>query len=309
MNLINFMEKFPDETSCRQQFKLFRDREGVICKKCKCTEHYWLSTIEQYKCKKCGFRTTLRSGTVMENSKLPFRYWLIAIHLLSSIKKPFSALELQRQIGHKFYEPVWAMVQKLRLAMGDRDSQYKLDEFVELDEGFFESIKEEEVDELTGKKAAKKRGRGSQKQSKVLVMTSTKEAKPTKKNQKPSKLRYVKMIVVEDLKATTIEQQVERNIEAKSTVKTDGFRGYSNIDRKVKEHHQQVIPAKKADKLLPWVHTVIANAKRQLLGIHHSVSDKYMQNYLNEFCYKLNRRYFGEKLFDRLMVAAVKFNF
>src|SRR3984957_7540499 len=115
--------------------------------------------------KKCGFRTTLRSGTVMENSKLPFRYWLIAIHLLSSTKKPFSALELQRQIGHKFYEPVWAMVQKLRLAMGDRDSQYKLDEFVELDEGFFESTKEEESNKLTGKKTEKKRGRGSKKQS------------------------------------------------------------------------------------------------------------------------------------------------
>ena len=309
MNLINFMEKFPDEASCRRHFKLIRDQEGVICKKCKCTEHYWLSTIEQYKCKKCGFRTTLRSGTVMENSKLPFRYWLIAMHLLSSVKKPFSTLELQRQIGHKFYEPIWEMVQKLRLAMGDRDSQYQLNEFVELDEGFFESTKEAEVDELTGKKAEKKRGRGSQKQSKVLVMTSTKEAKPTKKNQKPSKLRYVKMIVVEDLKATTIEQEVGRNIDASSTVKTDGFRSYSNLGGKVKEHLQQIIPAKQADKLLPWVHTVIANAKRQLLGIHHSVSDKYIQNYLNEFCYKLNRRYFGDKLFDRLMVAAVRFNF
>jgi len=50
MNLINFIEKFPDEVSCRQQFKLFRDREGVICKKCKCTEHYWLSTIESRTC-------------------------------------------------------------------------------------------------------------------------------------------------------------------------------------------------------------------------------------------------------------------
>lgn len=309
MNLINFMEKYPDEASCRKQFKIIRDQEGVICKKCQCTEHYWLSTIEQYKCKKCSFRTTIRSGTVMENSKLPFRYWLIAMLLISNVKKPFSTLELQRQIGHKFYEPIWEMVQKLRLAMGDRDSQYKLDEFVELDEGFFESTKEEEINEFTGEKPAKKRGRGSQKQSKVLVMTSTKASIPTKKNQKPSKLRYVKMIVVEDLKAATLEQEVERNMEANSTVTTDGFRSYSTLKNKVKEHRQQVIPAKQAGKLLPWVHTVISNAKRQLLGIHHSVSDKYIQNYLYEFCYKLNRRYFGDKIFDRLLVASVKFNF
>ena len=303
------MKKYPEEASCRRQFKVIRDEERVICKKCKCTEHYWLSTKEQYKCKKCGFRTTLRIGTVMENSKLPFRYWFIAIHLVSSVKKPFSTLELQRQIGHKFYEPIWEMVQKLRLAMGERDSMYKLDEVVELDEGFFESTQEAQADELTGKKAAKKRGRGSQKQTKVLVMTSTKEGKPTRKNQKPSKLRYVKRMVVEDLKAATIEQEVERNIKSDSTVKTDGFRSYSNLKNKVKEHQQQVVPAKQADKILPWVHTVISNAKRQLLGIHHSVSSKYFQNYLNEFCYKLNRRYFGEKLFDRLIIAAVNFNF
>jgi transposase-like protein len=245
----------------------------------------------------------------MENSKLPFRYWLIAMLLISNVKKPFSTLELQRQIGHKFYQPVWEMVQKLRLAMGARDSKYKLDEFIELDEGFFESTKEEEVNELTGEKTAKKRGRGSQKQTKVLVMTSTKEAKPTKKNQKPSKLRYVKMLVVEDLKAATIELEVEHNIESDSTVMTDGFRSYSNLKSKVKEHRQQIIPAKQAHKILPWVHTIISNAKKQLLGIHHSVSDKYMQNYLNEFCYKLNRRYFGDRIFDRLLVAAVKFNF
>ncbi|MDR2962323.1 MAG: IS1595 family transposase, partial [Bacteroidales bacterium] len=32
---------------------------------------------------------------------------------------------------------------------------------------------------------------------------------------------------------------------------------------------------------------------------------KYLQLYLNEFVYKLNRRYFGEHLFDRLIVASI----
>ena len=33
---------------------------------------------------------------------------------------------------------------------------------------------------------------------------------------------------------------------------------------------------------------------------------KYLQNYLDEFCYKLNRRYFGDKFFDRLVLAVAK---
>jgi len=48
----------------------------------------------------------------------------------------------------------------------------------------------------------------------------------------------------------------------------------------------------------------ISNAKRWLLGIHHHISEKYSQQYLNEFCYKQNRRYFKEQLFNRLMIAA-----
>ena len=62
------------------------------------------------------------------------------MHLLTVTKKTFSALELQRQIGHKFYEPIWYMMQKLRATMGVRDNNYQLNKIVELDEGFFESV-------------------------------------------------------------------------------------------------------------------------------------------------------------------------
>lgn len=90
-----------------------------------------------YECKKCSFRTTLRSGTVMHGSKLPFRYWFIAMHLLTSTKKSFSAREIQRQLSHKRYQPIWGMLHKLRQAMGKRDELYQLGGSIELDEGFF----------------------------------------------------------------------------------------------------------------------------------------------------------------------------
>jgi len=106
----------------------------------------------------------------MQASKLPFRYWFIAMHLLTGTKKTFSALELQRQLGHKYYEPVWYMLQKLRKTMGIRNQQYKLDKVVELDEGFFESVDTEKDPDKKGKKL--KRGRGSQRQTKVIVMAS-----------------------------------------------------------------------------------------------------------------------------------------
>lgn len=308
MNLIKFIETFPDESSCRKKFKEFRDAQGVICRKCGHKDHYWLSTIEQYQCKKCKARTTLRSGTVMHASNLPFRYWFIAMHLLTGTKKTFSALELQRQIGHKFYEPIWYMMQKLRATMGVRDDNYQLNKIVELDEGFFESV---DTDEDPDKKSIpKKRGRGSQKQTKVLVMASTvHDFKNTKKYNKPTKFRYVKMKVIDNLKGKTIEQKVKKNIKQDAVVKTDNYRSYSKVKDNVWCHIQQKVESKDACKVLPWVHTMISNAKRTLLGIHHMISVKYAQNYLDEFCYKVNRRNYGEQLFDRLLIACVTINY
>ncbi len=308
MNLINFIEQFPDENSCKLKFKEMRDTTGVVCRHCGSREHYWQSTIWQYQCKKCKTRTTLRSGTVMQASKLPFRYWFIAIHLLTSTKKTFSALELQRQLGHKFYEPVWFMMQKLRKTMGIRDREYQVDKIVELDEGFFESVDTENDKKDKDKKL--KRGRGSQRQTKVIVMASTiHPLKPPKKHKKPTKFRYVRMIVTNDLKAETVDFQVKSNIEGSSLVKTDNYRSYNNLKNLVWSHKAETVKPKEASKVLPWVHTMISNAKRNLLGIHHMISKKYFQDYVDEFCYKVNRRYFGEKLFDRLLVACVSYNY
>ena len=56
---------------------------------------------------------------------------------------------------------------------------------------------------------------------------------------------------------------------------------------------------------LKWVHIAISNAKRTLLGNYYKIKRKYLQLYLNEFIYKLNRRCFGDKLFDRLVIANI----
>lgn len=309
MNLLNFFRRFPDEESCKKLILKMRMKEGVTCKHCGNNEHYWLPTKEQFQCKDCRFRTTLRSGTVMESSKLPYQYWLAAMHLMTVTKKSISALEMQRQLGHKRYQPIWEMMHKIRAVMGKRDSLYQLDEYVELDEGFFESVKEKQIDENSGKKKPNKRGRGSNRQTKVLVMASTGfdhiHTKLRQKHRPNSSLRYIKMVVLDDLKSTTINSQVKEKIRPEAIAITDGYRSYNRLKELLTHHLVENIPAHKAHKLLPWVHTIISNAKRNLLCFFHSIKDEYYQNYLNEFCYKTNRRYFREKLFDRLLIASI----
>ena len=299
MNLLNFISQYPDEDSCKLKLKAIRDKEGVVCRHCGSKEHYWKKDKWQYECKVCKFRTTLRSGTVMHGSQLPLRYWFIAMHLLTSTKKSFSAIELQRQLGHKYYEPIWTMLHKLRLAMGKRDEHYQLSGQIELDEGYFTTtVPVEDKDKPL------KRGRGSQKKSKVLVMTESKEVegKTTKKG-KPRKVGFIKMQVIPDLKADTINDQVSSYISDQATLITDDSTSYVDFESIVKQHQAQVIPKNKIGDILPWVHIAISNAKRMLLDIHHRINPEFLQSYLNEFCYKFNRRYFGEALFDRLLMA------
>jgi hypothetical protein len=55
--------------------------------------------------------------------------------------------------------------------------------------------------------------------------------------------------------------------------------------------------------VLPWVHSFIRNVKSSIQGIFHGVSGKHLQRFLDECCYRFNRRFREPELFDRLLLA------
>lgn len=92
MNILEFVSKFPDEQSCRLDFKNKREDQGVFCKKCSSEVHYWLKNKWQWQCKNSNFRTTLRSGTIMENSNMPVRSWYLCMAQIKKIIQSMSEL-------------------------------------------------------------------------------------------------------------------------------------------------------------------------------------------------------------------------
>jgi len=297
MELFEFAERFGTEKSCRQKFKEIRDKQGVTCKKCGGMRHYWLESKGMYQCKKCRFRTSLRSGTAMQSSKLPFQYWFAAMYLMTNSKKDISAYQLQRELGHKRYEPIWAMMHKIRKSMGQRDTRYILSGEVEVDEGFFETLVPE-----THKSQKRKRGRGSQKQTMAMVFAESIKVEGTKKNRPNRACGYFKMVVCPDFTAETAKEVIERNVAAKAKKITDGYSTYKKLAKTFDNLIMERIEPHQAHIKLPWVHTAIGNMKRILNGIFHHVKPEYLQNYIDQFCYKLNRRYFN-CLLDRGLVA------
>ena len=300
MKLLEFAKKFDSEEACEQHLRAVREKEGITCPKCGCKRQYWFKGKKHWACANCHHETSLTSGTVMHGSKLPLMYWFTAIHLLTATKKSFSTLEMQRQLGHKRYQPIWEMMHKLRSVMGERDAEYKLKSTIELDEGYFTTdLEEKEKDKPL------KRGLGSQKKSKVLVMVESEKTVPKKKTHKERKCGHLKMQIIEDLNARTFREKTSEGVEANATVVMDDLRGHGGVETVIKKSERQKVKPKDAPKVLPWVHVAIANAKSLFADLYHGFNEKFLQNYLNEYCYKFNRRFFGERIFDRLMITAV----
>lgn len=162
MHNSEFYPTFSDEQTCIEHFKALRLKQGVVCKKCGCEKHYWLKRKNQFQCKSCSFRTTLRSGTLLEGSNLPYRVWYEAFQLVSMSKKSISAKTLERHLG-VHYETAWYMLQKIRIAMGSKNRDLVIDGMAEVDEAQMSVIELSEDEKHIGlKKKAWTRSQPSQ---------------------------------------------------------------------------------------------------------------------------------------------------
>ena len=304
MNLTDFYKTYPDEEACERALREYRECNTLYCPVCGGLHLSWNPSHRSWTCTDCGHETTLRSGTVMQGSKLPVFDWFVAMFLIAGTKRAISALEVQRQLGRKRYQPVWEMMHKLRDVMGKRDGLCRLFDQVELDEGFFTT---ETPDSEKGHPL--RRGHESQRKTAVPVMaeSSVPADMPAKKYSTCKKVGHIRMTVIPDLKAATEEDRIKRTVDAKTEATTDAAGSYSTLVRNnvVAGHETYVMKDKaRVGRVLPWVHISISNAKRSILDTYHDVKADFLQLYLNEFCYKFNRRYFGFHLFERLELCA-----
>jgi hypothetical protein len=143
-----------------------------------------------------------------------------------------------------------------------------------------------------------KKGKGSQRQASVGVAVESVPLEDLKTGKKSRACGYYKMEVLEKVDADHVNKFIKKNASRDVVLFTDKNSAYVDIS----DTHYMVISNKiNVNETLKWVHMGISNLKRKLLGIYHMITYKYLQNYLNEFVYKLKRRCFGERLFDRLV--------
>ncbi len=296
--LLEFQREFSTEEACVQHLREMRWPNGFRCSRCNHTEAWFIRTRNILDCKSCRAKISLTTGTIFHKTRTPLVKWYWLIYHMAMAKVGVSISEMQRILEIRDYKTAWLMAHKVRKAMADRDAEYSLAGLVEMDESFF------------GPKGSKK-GRGSERKSTVLCAVSL--YRDRKGEERPG---FAHMRVVDNASAKTIENFLERlgyghmNQERKNLLKairTDGWRSYGKAIKGQNLSHYKVVlqDPKAAGRLLPWVHRVISNAKAVIRGSHRGVSEKHLQSYLSEICYRFNRRFWERELFDRLIKACV----
>jgi len=127
MNLLDFIRRFPGENECLQYFTTIRENVGTVCQKCGSNKHIRMEGRDQLECKQCGTRINIKSGTIMENTKLPIKYWFITMFMLTSSDQVFSASELQQKLGCNEYDQVEEMLNNLNAIIRKTEGKYTFD--------------------------------------------------------------------------------------------------------------------------------------------------------------------------------------
>ena len=142
MTLTRMMDQFSTEDACKAALSQLRWPNGVHCPRCQSDKVYSLKARPfHWICKNAecggrnGYRFSVITRTIFENTKYPLRTWFQVIYLMSQSKKGISALQIHRQIGSGDYRTAWYMCQRIRAAMKNGTFQKLMGE-VEVDETF-----------------------------------------------------------------------------------------------------------------------------------------------------------------------------
>jgi len=282
-----FVSMFPNDESCTAFLVKLRWKDGFVCPKCKTPSTPWQQTHGRLVCPYCRHQTTVTTGTIFDKTRTPLTTWLEAAWHITTAKNGMSAKTIEQTLGIS-YRVAWTMLQRFRVAMV-RTEREMLSGTVEIDETLVGGIDE-----------GGKRGRGSQKSIVVIAIEL----------HHPKGYGRIRMRFIPDASGDSLIGFIRDTVESGSSIHTDGWSGYSEIESFGYEHQKTVVSSStdQAHVSMPGVHRIAALLKRWILGTHQgSFSQEHLQAYLEEFTFRFNRRLSKSRglVFRRLLEQAV----
>jgi transposase-like protein len=284
-NSIELMDMFPDEEACLDYLSMIRWPYGYQCIRCDDKDALKLGR-GLYRCKSCKYEGSVTVGTLFQDTHKPLRLWFQAIWYAVNQKNGVSALGLQKAIGLGSYHTAWEWLHKLRRAMV-RPGRDKLDGIIEVNET------------LIGGEASGKRGRGAE--GKTLVLIAAEDTQWG--------IGRIRLTPISDASGEILTSAIMQMVSIGSTIRTDGWRGYSGLSKHGYTHVPISNHTVQQDDAISAAHLIASLLKRWLSGTHQGAfSHKNLPYYLDEFTFRFNRRTsnFRGKLFYRLIQQALE---
>lgn len=258
--------------------------DGVRCLACDHDKCYLIETkgktgkvARLFECAECALHFSATTGTLFHDSHMPLQKWFMAIALMTEAKKGISAAQVGRHIGVT-YKTAWYVCHRIRQAMQE-ESGFSVggsQTTVEIDEMYVGGRKR-----LQGYKAGFN--------AKTVVLGLAEREGNIHMQRVPS----AQMLPIKEVVNAKLDPQTQ-------TVITDGKTLYTSIipsKAHVPGNHKKELKSKNYSSTYT-VESAFSLFKRGIVGNYHKLSAEHLDRYLNEFCWRYNRRHKQAGMFD-----------
>lgn len=279
ISIIEFLEKFKSEEDCQAYLAHLKWSKGYSCIKCRHTLYVKGKKEGHRRCQQCAYEESFTSGTLFHKIKFPL---LKAFHICFRVcvrKKGMSTVELSKELNLQ-QKTCWLFKRKIQEAMKSSGQQLLMGHV--------------EVDEFViGQSEEGKPGRSDGDKDKIIIAVERVK----------NGIGRVYAKVIKDYSSTSFAPFFKAHIHEKAKVKTDKWSGYIPLKETYPLMEQELSGNGQNFKEL---HMVIMSIKGWLRGIHHHCSSEMLQHYLDEFCYRFNRKSFPDTMLHKLLGRMVK---
>jgi transposase-like protein len=298
MNLLNVTQKFKSEDDALDYLIRTRWPNGVRCLGCNYDKVYPISThgkthkpCRLFECAECGLHFSATTGTLFHDSHLPLTKWFMAMAIMSEAKKGVSALQVSRHIGVS-YKTAWHLCHRIRKAMEEINAAPLggSGKVIEIDETW-----------LGGKVRDKRKTMKEKRERKIQILGIAERG------------GRVHMQRVSNAKAETLKPVLKEKISPDTEqVITDGHPTYLNVipsivpvsQHKVADHKKEL--EEFGELSAKTVEGAFSLFKRGVIGSYHHLSQDHLDSYLQEFCWRYNRRKLQPFMFNTLLTELTK---
>jgi len=283
-----FLKAYDSEEACLDAIFNIKWPRGFRCPDCSHDDGYRLSNRPRaVQCACCRKQTSITANTIFEDSRMPLALWFMAIYLVANDKGGINALNLAIKLGVR-RTTAHRVLQKIRFAMGGRDENITLAGYIELDEAFF-----------GGRSATKSKGLSTF-HDKVTVLVMVESENMAAGN--------LVMKVIPDTKMETLQEAVSKKIDDDPPghiIRTDALSRHHGLRTLGHHVNMTVMTKEELNTKMACLSLAITHARRFFKGTYHHYCRLHIQNYLDEFCYRWNRRHLKKQLTSHLITACV----